>query len=77
MIIINDVIFILGPDSFLKWSSHCVRQMEPPLERHPLPLHQILPSPTFLLDVTVESYNRDASLLPSKKKSHFEIPCAL
>ena len=22
----------LGPDSFLKWSSHCIRQMEPPLE---------------------------------------------
>jgi hypothetical protein len=34
----------------------------------PLPLLQILPSPTFLLDATVESYNRDPSLLPSQKK---------
>ena len=44
---------------------------------HPLPLLQILPSPTFLLDATVESYNRDPSLLPSQKKSHFEILCVV
>ena len=33
----------------------------------PLPLLQILPSSTFLLDATAESYNRDPSLLPSQK----------
>ena len=33
----------------------------------PLPLLQILPSPTFLLDATAESYNRDPSLLSSQK----------
>jgi hypothetical protein len=27
------------------------------------------PNPTFLLDATVESYNRDPSLLPSQKKT--------
>src|SRR5882762_555003 len=27
-----EMVNYLGPDSFLKWSSHCIRQMEPPLE---------------------------------------------
>ena len=50
-----------------KWGVH----LEDPIKKsHPVPLLQILPSPTFLLDATVESYNRDPSLLPSQKKNH-------
>src|SRR5467141_4744755 len=64
----------LGLSLGWKWRVH----LEDPIKKPPpLPPLQILPSPTFLLDATVESYNRDLSLLSSQKKSHFEIPCAL
>ena len=48
-----------------KWRVHLEDPIKKPL---PPPHLQILPSPTFLLDATVESYNRDPSLLHSPKK---------
>jgi hypothetical protein len=49
----------------VEWTFHWADPIKKPL---PPPHLQILPSPTFLLDATVESYNRDPSILPSQKE---------
>ena len=60
-----------GPPIWLNGPFIGLVHLEDPIKKsHPLPLLQILPSPTFLLEATVESYNKDPSLLPSQKKNH-------